>query len=220
MLAFPCNQFGGQEPNSNSVIEAFAASKSSFAEACDTGLVTKARDPYQSVKLCSFPSAALADSSEITGLFFSLCQGCPFPMFAKSTVNEPMCANVGKAQCTGASDQCCGFNNPVRHSLSLAFHCLSPLPFLVFSLPFHGLQVYDYLRGHASDHGNIPWNFVGPTRNFLSCSSSSSSRSASASSSCLSAAAAASAATVASASSPSPSSSSSSLTCQCGGCLI
>jgi len=96
VLAFPCNQFGGQEPNSNSVIEAFAASKSSFAEACDTGL------------------------------------GCPFPMFAKSTVNEPMCANVGKAQCTGASDQCCGFNNPV----------------------------YDYLRGHASDHGNIPWNFA------------------------------------------------------------
>eukprot|EP01049_Picozoa_sp_SAG25_P027124 SAG25_NODE_13935_length_261_cov_0.629630_1_plen_72_part_10 len=30
ILAFPCNQFGGQEPNSNSVVEAFAATKSSY----------------------------------------------------------------------------------------------------------------------------------------------------------------------------------------------
>lgn len=95
VVGVPCNQFGGQEPNSNAVIEAFAATKSSFAAApCETGL------------------------------------GCPFPMLAKSTVNEPMCTNVGKDHCDGSSDQCCGFNNPV----------------------------YEYLRGQLP--GNIPWNFA------------------------------------------------------------
>lgn len=95
VVGVPCNQFGGQEPNSNTVIEAFAATKSSFASApCATGL------------------------------------GCPFPMLAKSTVNEPMCTNRGKDHCDGDSDQCCGFNNPV----------------------------YEYLRGQLP--GNIPWNFA------------------------------------------------------------
>lgn len=39
IIGVPCNQFSHQEPNSNSVIEAFAATKSTYATAvCDTGL--------------------------------------------------------------------------------------------------------------------------------------------------------------------------------------
>ena len=36
ILGFPCNQFGSQEPNTNAVIEGFAATKShvSTATAC------------------------------------------------------------------------------------------------------------------------------------------------------------------------------------------
>eukprot|EP01051_Picozoa_sp_SAG22_P008685 SAG22_NODE_679_length_7944_cov_2.240408_4_plen_166_part_00 len=103
ILAFPCNQFGGQEPNSNSVVEAFAATKSSY------GATTQPAN---------------------------LANPAPFPMFAKSTVNAPMCPSRGRDHCVpgdaSAGDGCCGFNNPV----------------------------YEYLRGHASDHGNIPWNFA------------------------------------------------------------
>ena len=37
MLAFPCNQFGSQEPNSNAVIEAFAGTKAlDFGTESDT----------------------------------------------------------------------------------------------------------------------------------------------------------------------------------------
>ena len=64
----------------------------------------------------------------------TLCTGgalnCPFPMFAKSTVNVPMCANPPSAGCTPDSDECCTFNN----------------------------QVYTYLRGELP--GAIPWNFA------------------------------------------------------------
>ena len=101
VLAFPCNQFSHQEPNSNSVIEAFAATKSSYATtSCDTGL------------------------------------GCPFPMFAKSTVNSPMCNKefdgTPAGGCTPDSEECCTANNPI----------------------------YEHLRNAIPGHNeNIPWNF-------------------------------------------------------------
>jgi glutathione peroxidase len=38
VLAFPCNQFAAQEPNSNAVIEKFAATKSKYGNTCSTGL--------------------------------------------------------------------------------------------------------------------------------------------------------------------------------------
>jgi len=94
VLAFPCNQFAAQEPNSNAVIEKFAATKSKYGNTCSTGL------------------------------------GCPFPMFAKSTVNEPMCKNPPNVGCTKDSKECCTRNNPV----------------------------YEYLRGKLP--GKIPWNFA------------------------------------------------------------
>ena len=103
VLAFPCNQFADGDPNSNSVIEAFAASKSHYGSTCETGL------------------------------------GCPFPMFAKSTVNEPMCSNPGRSTCVGTSEECCSFNNPVFEYLKA------------------NVQTSD---GQDAVHADIDWNFV------------------------------------------------------------
>jgi len=129
ILAFPCNQFGSQEPNSNAVIEAFAGTKGvaygSAADRCgDAQCVDRnGRD------------AAHGDRNAVcTGGV----NGCPFPMFAKSTVNAPMCANDASTGCTADSSECCTFNN----------------------------QVYQYLRSELP--GAIPWNFAkvrDPTRN-------------------------------------------------------
>lgn len=94
VLAFPCNQFAAQEPNSNAVIEKFAATKSKYGNTCSTGL------------------------------------GCPFPMFTKSTVNEPMCKNPPNIGCTKDSKECCTRNNPI----------------------------YEHLRGKLP--GKVPWNFA------------------------------------------------------------
>lgn len=121
ILAFPCNQFGSQEPNSNAVIEAFAGTKGvaygSAADRCgDAQCVDRnGRD------------AAHGDRNAVcTGGV----NGCPFPMFAKSTVNAPMCANDASTGCTADSSECCTFNN----------------------------QVYQYLRSELP--GAIPWNFA------------------------------------------------------------
>ena len=77
IMAFPCNQFGAQEPNSNAVIEAFAGTKGAAYGTDDTCGDAQCVDS-------SGRDAAHGDRHAVcTGGV----NGCPFPMFAKSTVN-------------------------------------------------------------------------------------------------------------------------------------
>ena len=98
VMAFPCNAFGdgnSYEPDSNSVVQAFAEERLRM---------------------------------------FSTVGGRPptmFPLFAKSTVNTPMCPSSagGKNGCQPSSIECCAANN----------------------------GVYDFLR--AQMPGEVTWNF-------------------------------------------------------------
>ena len=77
IMGFPCNQFGAQEPNSNAVIEAFAGTKGAAYGTDDTCGDARCVDS-------NGRDAAHGDRHAVcTGGV----NGCPFPMFAKSTVN-------------------------------------------------------------------------------------------------------------------------------------
>lgn len=105
IMAFPCNQFGAQEPNSNAVIEAFAGTKGAAYGTDDTCGDAQCVDS-------SGRDAAHGDRHAVcTGGV----NGCPFPMFAKSTVNVPMCSST--SGCTPDSRDCCTFNNQVYEYL-------------------------------------------------------------------------------------------------------
>lgn len=121
VLAFPCNQFGSQEPNSNAVIEAFAGTK-----ALDFGTESDTCGGASCVGRSGRPAAHGDRGAVCTGG----ASGCPFPMFAKSTVNSPMCTSNPNVGCTPSSTECCTFNN----------------------------QVYNYLKAELP--GAVPWNFA------------------------------------------------------------
>eukprot|EP00270_Netrium_digitus_P021250 TRINITY_DN89_c0_g2_i1.p1 TRINITY_DN89_c0_g2~~TRINITY_DN89_c0_g2_i1.p1 ORF type:complete len:218 (+),score=52.47 TRINITY_DN89_c0_g2_i1:110-763(+) len=106
ILAFPCNQFNSQEPNTNQEIEEFA--KERF--------------------------------------------GADFLMFAKTTVNEPMCPASVSAEadvCSALSTACCPTNNKIYLYLKSVFPGNIEWNFAKFLVDRNGKVIRRYL----------PWTF-------------------------------------------------------------